>query len=221
MKLDQSLDFLATELQKPSPDRLEIARVMLEQVEKGKIPKARWHPSGFLFMKLTDVFDGKELRFHFWPVNLSGKPVHTFPRIHKHNWHLTSHVLCGSIINTSYAIQKNSRGQSRLYEAKLNSEGNSIRTFLCRCDTKIESQETIPAGKTYRMDRSQFHTTKVHEFTATLVLSLDIDPTDPKLVVGAPDEKSEEHYFERSECDPDLRQKLLDKFKTQVRKVLA
>lgn len=132
---------------------------------------AVWHPLGFMDIELyatpTDF-----LRLHIWS-ELAGAYRSSGLSIHKHDWSMASHVICGVVENRIYDVHAGDAPTHRVYRIRYSpGEVNE----LCATDREVRCEvrdaQQIHAGATYTLAPDVFHDIvppTAHATTATLV----------------------------------------------------
>jgi hypothetical protein len=200
---------------------------VLPHVGQMLISNSMWHPYGFLQVKLWDK-KPVTMRLHIWPPGERPRQIPDWP-IHSHPYNLYSRILCGSVTNIMYSIEKSSDSSNLLYRTGskdnyLNSEVSGYNYSIIEItdvpvDCRILSQTNYEAGQNYCIPRNQYHTTYVEKnlFTATLVFATDyIDY--PAYVVGEKG-KHDFYVFERRNCNKKLFIQLVEELMKRASKI--
>lgn len=114
----------------------------------------RVHPLGFYSFTLGGVDHRTNVRLHIWQGNAG---QHDDLAIHDHIFNMKSLVLCGSLLNKTYELEKIENIAGTLYSVDYN-EGKSTLSKI-ESGYKIEpvKEELITAGQFYSLGAGQFH----------------------------------------------------------------
>jgi hypothetical protein len=149
-----------------------------------------------LFADATDF-----LRLHVWS-ELGGSFRSSGLSIHKHDWSMSSQVICGVIENRVYRTCLTQPPTHRVYYIEYLGEENRLRAseHLVYCELQ-ESQRFHP-GMSYTLAPDVFHdiARPGHSMTATLVRG--IRHASVRNAVLGPLEAASVYETERIPCDP-------------------
>jgi hypothetical protein len=164
--------------------------------------KAVWHPLGFMDIELfstpTDF-----LRLHIWS-ELAGSYRSSGFSIHKHDWSMSSHVICGVVQNRVYEVLAGEMPTHRVYGIEYSGEVNQLRATEREVSCQLRRTDSVSAGATYTLQSDTFHDIApppAHATTATLVRG--IRHPDVRNEVLAPLDSREVYETERVGCLPD------------------
>ena len=138
---------------------------------------AVWHPLGFMYLQLRHETN-RTLRIHIWSP-LPGEYTGLGWLIHKHNWSLSSYIICGQLENNIYNVSHNSDSPTHKiyaieYLGLINRLRATDRFVLC----KGEASQLQTEGSCYKITPGVFHATVVKsEVVATMVLATDAPDT--------------------------------------------
>jgi hypothetical protein len=170
------VDVLADGLAKGRHDLLaSVLSPRLEQIVTGEqAVENHWHPLGFLTIVLGKSTRREKISLHVWPQEERRTQDPPW-LVHRHVWHLVSHVLAGSVTNLYYDVKSapaDSAGLHRLYYVHPANDEVSVILATANLVTCDRAQvENIGAGTTYEVPVNRFHTTVSPEatFAATLI----------------------------------------------------
>lgn len=154
-------------------DDIDTANV-LDVIEAEADVLAAWrHPLGFIHVELTDhvkTAPGQRLRFHIWDNEMGARD--DLGDWHDHVWHLTSWVLVGQLVDTTYEPVPHPTGD---FVGSRVRYGESISSSAAgRFDLALISQRNVFAGTIYTIPSGVVHKSEVAVVpSATLLLSVD------------------------------------------------
>ena len=163
--------------------------------------KAVWHPLGFMDIELF-ANQAEFLRLHIWS-EVAGSYRSSGLSIHKHDWSMSSQVLCGVVENRIYDVLTDRPPTHRIYRIEYSGEVNQLQATdrVVRCE--LRESEKVQAGATYTLAPDTFHDIApplIHSTTATLVKGIR-HPSVRNEVLG-PLDAHELYETERVLCDP-------------------
>ena len=170
---------------------------------------ARWHPLGFVLMKLEPA--PPELgftRLHVWP---EGRRHAQEPRwlIHDHVFALDSLVLVGEIENLEFETCEGS--EHRIYSVRYENGASVLVATDQLVMSTLTKRERYCAGDRYSIAQGVFHRSWVESgsLCGTLVVTKEHVTADPR-VLGALD-ALETYRYERHRCEAGLAQALVER----------
>jgi hypothetical protein len=104
---------------------------------------ARWHPNSFVVFELPLVGRWGDLRLHVWPVG--DRVVRGWgPTVHRHGWHLASHVLAGCYSDVLFEDGSMTRSFHRTSSPRrwLSDRGRASCPRLCWMTPKRRCEHT-------------------------------------------------------------------------------
>ncbi|MCI0540871.1 MAG: nucleoside 2-deoxyribosyltransferase [Verrucomicrobiales bacterium] len=131
--------------------------------------RAVWHPLGFIDIELfADLFDS--LRVHIWS-KLHGAYRSSGLTIHKHDWSMWSHVICGQVENRTFEVLSDGLPTHRVYRIEYNGTANRLQATGEKVRCAVRDSALFKKGTTYTLAPGVFHevATSADETTATLV----------------------------------------------------
>jgi hypothetical protein len=166
--------------------------------EKALHAPARWHPYGFAVFHLGSYSELGRLRFHVWPSNLRVELL-GHPRVHRHGWHLVSHVICGNYTDLLFeglSSRPRGLGWQSMHACKAENRGGldyftplEEKYYVRQTENRLAVQgefHTIPSGI--------FHdTTIAHDVLVATLLFTSI-PMGPPPVLLSPEKTSPSTY---------------------------
>jgi hypothetical protein len=170
--------------------------------------KAVWHPLGFMDIELfSDSSD--ILRLHIWS-HIPGSYCSSGLSIHKHDWSMSSRVLCGSIENRIYELSEQEPPTHRVYEIEYRGTGNRLRATRHTVHCRLKESRTFHAGNAYTLPPGLFHEIVLPDgsITATLVRGIR-HPGVRNEVLGSLD-AGERYETERVPCEPGAVREAID-----------
>ena len=145
---------------------------------------AVWHPLGFMYIELLHN-NGISLRIHVWSL-MQREYASLGWLIHKHNWSLSSYVICGSLKNYIYELVSNREVPThRIYTVEYQGLTNHLLATEELVSYKILNNELISKGGVYRVEPGIFHRTETKKdtFVATMIMAVDT-PGERNEVLG-------------------------------------
>lgn len=156
--------------------------------------KLRFHPLGFLYIKLFQFQNEETLRMHFWlKENNIQKPLMD---IHNHFYHVNSYVFQGKLINRLYEVSEESKTHA-LYTGTYKNNTERVLTRTNEFKNLILSKEVnIYTKELYRIDKSQIHSGDRlgSDFTVSIVYTEN--PGNPNPLVFGPIDGENKYTYE-------------------------
>lgn len=174
-------------------------RPLIKEIKNNNLleNKLRFHPLGFLYIKLFEFQNGETIRMHFWlEENNIQKPLMD---IHNHFYHVNSYVYQGKLINKLYERVSEVSNTHAIYSGIYKNISERILIKTNDFDNLILSEEEhIYAKELYRIDKSQIHSGDKlgKDFTVSIVFTEN--PGNPNPLVFGPI-KGENKYSYESE----------------------
>ena len=138
---------------------------------------ARWHPNSFVVFELPLVGRWGDLRLHVWPVG--DRVVRGWgPIVHRHGWHLASHVLAGCYSDVLFEDVRTCpeggtwrRTHAYMVDVPAN-QPDVIRPVGQVVYVREIERRQVPAGSFHYIPAGVFHDTLIPSdvFAATLVV---------------------------------------------------
>lgn len=145
------------------------------------------HPLGFFYTRIIQEKD-VQIRLHIWTKNYQIKED-LF--IHDHYYDLKSWVLCGEIEDFTYKLKKSEDNSSLAKYVGSYSESENYRYLKLTNEyyTIIsKTSKIITSGNLYSIDKSKFHSNKIHfknsNITSTLVYTFNPNKNHEPVVLG-------------------------------------
>ncbi len=180
--------------------------------------KAVWHPLGFMDIELFD--DGADcLRLHVWS-EVAGPYRSSGLAIHKHDWSMSSHVICGSIENRIYQIVIGEAATHRVYSIEYHGNANRLRATDQVVHCRLREASRIHSGETYTIAPDVFHDLALpgQGTVATLVRGIRHASFDNE-VLGPMDGRAV-YETERVRCEPHAVREAIDLVLQQCQQAL-
>lgn len=144
-----------------------------------------WHPNGFAIWEVRHITNLGTIRLHIWPG--SNRIVRDWgPTVHRHGWHLASHVICGVYADTIFdsvsGPAPDSTWQSMI-PYRIDIHENRLRQVIPEDATisiRATEQRQIPVGGWHFIPAGVFHETNIpsESWVATVVIQgLSSGPT--------------------------------------------
>jgi len=128
------------------------------------VPKARWHPNGFVVFRLGEVYGGAfagSHRVHIWPGEIARRALPGHPTIHSHDWELQSLVLSGEYADVIF--ETSSEGPAHVVHSVRygETEGDSIQPTSATVHLIRRERRAIEVRSCHHMDVGVPHETLV------------------------------------------------------------
>ena len=176
--MNNQLESLTTAIYKRAPhgDIVAFVSSILELVlSENSLVVNNWHPLGFLQLKLGHTDSNVSVKLHVWPKMLR-YPQKPSWLIHRHEWHLDSHMLYGKIKNEIYnvsRVENQEEGTNKLYRVAFEGSSSILKDTgkMVRC--VLHSSTEYEAGQGYSVPVQSFHASMVPKayLASTLVLT--------------------------------------------------
>ena len=135
--------------------------------------------------------DGIEQRLHIWHPSLIKPGIVGYGDAHDHRFSFTSQVLCGCIENVIWTVTHCAQDDAThdVYEVE-NARAAKDRTGshdgICQvvdwCYLERKERQVTHEGGWYEFPRRQFHQTRAHGLTVTLVTKFDQQNTRARIL---------------------------------------
>ncbi len=170
---------------------------------EGRQPRV--HPNGFLQLDLEPdrMSTGRPIakrRLHIFDDRLPRQSVRT--PIHDHIFDMSSFVIKGTVLNDTYVILDDEKGDLEVYQAQAAkcTETNLVPTGR-RCTLRLKHTHYVYAGETYNFPALAFHDSRHKGVTATIMSKHGTVEATPRVLV--PVDAEPDNSFSREEQDID------------------
>lgn len=168
----------------------------------GAFPHLRWRHNGLGLLQAY-ILEGErdELRVHVWHKSLKRDGIEDSGLLHDHRFDLTSHVLCGEILQREFRLTATPTGAWRTHtvvharEALKKHAVNDGDVSAQPHRYEVESHDTrIVSGQSYWFPKRVFHGTFVQSELAVTVVHKSNQTDEPARIL-APHDKPVVHAF--------------------------
>ncbi len=143
------------------------------------------HPLGFYYIKIFNANDIEEYRLHYWDKQefLQERDL----MIHNHNFELTSIILTGCIVNSSFKFLENYRFIGYLYETFYIDNCSKLQLFKSDVYCQLLKINIFSSGNIYNIKLGQYHKSIVidNQTCITLVKTIKNYNYTPKVYSGS------------------------------------
>ena len=170
-----------------------------------------WHPFGFISFTLGEIsLNGENVKFrlHIWD-KFERRMQSPLSICHHHNWHLSSFVISGLLVNQEYSVNELAIGDCELYKVAYMGNSSISEPTGRYVSCALKKVEILQTNKFYSVPIDTYHSVFVPNGCITCTMVIESKHFDSESKNVRPRGLNESFLFNREKCDPEYVEKIL------------